>query len=141
MINELKANLEKVNNYQKTENGAIGYKSTGSVLTDLNFRVTSMRKSANGVTADDMNLFVQAMSEDLEYAIKWLFFARDVRGGMGERDCFQKLYMKYGEIYPAEAKATLKLVAEFGRWKDVIDIINMDVESLENASVIVVNSS
>ena len=129
MINELKANLEKLDNYTFTENGAVGYKSTGSVLTDLNFRVTSMRKSANGVTADDMNLFVQAMNEDLEYAIKWLFFARDIRGGMGERDCFQKLYMKYGEIYPAEAKATLKLVAEFGRWKDVIDIINMDVEN------------
>ena len=129
MINELKANLEKLDNYTFTENGAVGYKSTGSVLTDLNFRVTSMRKSANGVTADDMNLFIQAMNEDLEYAIKWLFFTRDVRGGMGERDCFQKLYMKYGEIYPAEAKATLKLVAEFGRWKDVIDIINMDVEN------------
>ena len=121
--NELKANLEKENNYQMTENGAVGYKSTGSVLTDLNFRVSSMR---NGMTPNDVNLFVQAMSEDLEYAIKWLFFARDVRGGMGERDVFQKLYMKYAELYPVEAKATLKLVSEFGRWKDVIDIINMD---------------
>ena len=122
-MNTLKANLEKENNYQMTENGAVGYKSTGSVLTDLNFRVSSMR---NGVSDDDMRLFIKAMYEDLEYAIKWLFFARDVRGGMGERDVFQKLYMKYAEIYPVEAKATLKLVAEFGRWKDVIDIINMD---------------
>lgn len=123
MMNELKANLEKENNYQMTENGAVGYKSTGSVLTDLNFRVSSMR---NGVTPNDVNLFVQAMSEDLEYAIKWLFFMRDVRGGMGERTAFQTLYMKYAELYPVEAKATLKLVSEFGRWKDVIDIINMD---------------
>ena len=123
LMNELKANLERENNYQMTENGAVGYKSTGSVLTDLNFRVSSMR---NGITPNDVNLFVQAMNEDLEYAIKWLFFARDVRGGMGERDVFQKLYMKYAELYPVEAKATLKLVSEFGRWKDVIDIINMD---------------
>ena len=123
LMNELKANLERENNYQRTENGAVGYKSTGSVLTDLNFRVSSMR---NGITPNDVNLFVQSMSEDLEYAIKWLFFARDVRGGMGERDVFQKLYMKYAELYPVEAKATLKLVSEFGRWKDVIDIINMD---------------
>ena len=124
MINELKANLEKENNYQLTENGAVGYKSTGSVLTDLNFRVSSMR--GNGITQDDMNIFVQAMNENLEYAIKWLFFARDVRGGLGERNVFQQLYMKYAELYPNEAKATLKLIAEFGRWKDVIDIINMD---------------
>ena len=123
LMNELKANLEKENNYQITENGAVGYKSTGNVLTDLNFRVSSMR---NSITPNDINLFVQAMREDLEYAIKWLFFARDVRGGMGERDVFQKLYMKYAELYPVEAKATLKLVSEFGRWKDVIDIINMD---------------
>ena len=127
LMNELKANLERENNYQRTENGAVGYKSTGSVLTDLNFRVSSMR---NGITPNDVNLFVQSMSEDLEYAIKWLFFARDVRGGMGERDVFQKLYMKYAELYPVEAKATLKLVSEFGRWKDVIDIINMDPNNI-----------
>ena len=123
MINELKATLKRENNYQMTENGAVGYKSTGKVLTDLNFRVSSMR---NRVTIDDMNLFIKAMDEDLEYAIKWLFFMRDIRCGMGERDAFQTLYMKYAELYPTEAKATLKLVAEFGRWKDVIDIINMD---------------
>ena len=126
MINELKATLKRENNYQMTENGAVGYKSTGSALTDLNFRVTSMR---NGITRDDMFLFCEAMNEDLEYAIKWLFFARDVRGGMGERDVFQRFYMQYAELYPNEAKATLKLVAEFGRWKDVIDIINIDQDN------------
>ena len=124
MIKELKANLEKESNYQLTENGAVGYKTTGSVLTDLNFRVSSMR--GNGITQDDMNIFVQAMNENLEYAIKWLFFARDVRGGLGERTVFQQLYMEYAELYPNEAKATLKIIFEFGRWKDVIDIINMD---------------
>ena len=123
MINELKATLAKENNYQITENGAVGYKSTGSVLTDLNFRVSSMR---NGITNDDMKIFIQAMKIDLEYAIKWLFFTRDIRGGLGERDVFQKLYMKYAELYPVEAKLTLKLISEFGRWKDIIDIINMD---------------
>lgn len=126
MINELKATLNRENNYQLTENGAVGYKSTGSALTDLNFRVTSMR---NGITRDDMRLFCEAMNEDLEYAIKWMFFARDVRGGMGERDVFQRFYMQYAELYPNEAKATLKLVAEFGRWKDVIDIINIDQDN------------
>ena len=126
MINELKATLTKENNYQRTENGAVGYKSTGSVLTDLNFRTSSMR---NKITNSDMEIFVQAMNIDLEYAIKWLFFARDVRGGMGERNVFQKLYMKYAELYPVEAKATLRLVADFGRWKDVIDIIDMDSDN------------
>ena len=60
MINELKATLMNENNYQLTENGAVGYKSTGKVLTDLNFRVSSMR---NRVTTDDMNLFIKEMWE------------------------------------------------------------------------------
>ena len=126
MINELKAILNKENNYQTTENGAVGYKSTGKALVDLNFRVSSMR---NGITPDDMLLFCEAMNDDLEYAIKWMFFVRDVRGGMGERNAFQNLYMQYAELYPNEAKATLKLIAEFGRWKDVIDIIDMDPDN------------
>ena len=138
MIKELKANLEKENNYQLTENGAVGYKSTGSVLTDLNFRVSSMR--GNGVTQDDVNIFVQAMNENLEYAIKWLFFARDVRGGLGERTVFQQLYMEYAELYPNEAKATLKLIAEFGRWKDVIDIINMDPNNVLGGMLLVLDT-
>ena len=124
MINELKNELKKQDNYQLTENGAVGYVSTGDVLADLNFRVSSMRF---GVSNVDKKLFVQAMDSNLEYAIKWLFFMRDVRGGMGERDAFQQLYMLYAECYPNEAKATLGLIAEFGRWKDIIDIINMDV--------------
>ena len=134
MVNELKATLERENNYQLTENGAVGYKSTNKALVDLNFRVTSMR---NWISTADMDLFVQAMSEDLDYAIRWLFFARDVRGGMGERYIFHMMYMKYAELYPSEAKATLKLIAEFGRWKDVIDIINMDVaDMLDRKSVV-----
>jgi hypothetical protein len=124
MVNELKNELKKQENYQMTENGAVGYKSTGSLLTDLNFKVPSMREC---ISNKAMDTFVQAMDENLEYAIKWLFFTRDVRGGMGERDVFQKFYMKYAECYPLEAKATLRLIADFGRWKDIIDIINMDV--------------
>ena len=127
MVNELLNELNKENNYQLTENGAVGYKSTGSLLTDLNFKVSSMR---GGVSSNDMENFVKAMHLDLEYAIKWLFFMRDIRCGMGERDAFQTLYMRYAECYPYEAKATLKLIAHFGRWKDVIDIIDMDVADM-----------
>lgn len=126
MVNEMKYILDKESNIQMSENGSVGYKSTGSILTDINFRISSMR---DGISPADINLFVQAMGENLEYAIKWLFFMRDVRGGMGERKTFQTLYMKYAMLYPAEAKATLKLVAEFGRWKDVIDIIDMNSDN------------
>ena len=69
MVNEMKAILESEKNKQLTENGAVGYKTTGKHLVDLNFKVTSMRK---GISDSDMDIFVQAMREDLEYTIKEL---------------------------------------------------------------------
>ena len=43
MMNAVKNTISNMNNISVTENGALGYKTTGSALTDLNFRVSSMR--------------------------------------------------------------------------------------------------
>ena len=118
-MTELKNELNRVNNLVETENGGIGYKSTGKDLLDLNFRIPSMR---GGVVAQDLDQFEDALYKNKEYAIKWLFFVRDIRGGLGERDTFTRLYLKYFEVYPVEAIATLSLISEYGRYKDLVDI-------------------
>lgn len=119
MMTELKKEIEKMNNLGTTENGAIGYKSTGKELLDLNFKVPSMR---GGISVDDENKFIQSLHDNLEYTVKWLFFIRDIRGGLGERDTFVRLYEVYFEQYPEVATATLKLISEYGRWKDIVDL-------------------
>lgn len=86
-IEELKNTLNKNYNESITENGAIGYKTTGKKLLDLNFQVSSMR---NMNESEIIDKFVDAFYEDKILAIKWLFFARDVREGLGERRLFRE---------------------------------------------------
>lgn len=69
-----------------TENGARGYAATGSALVDLNFAAASLRSRTE---AEIVREFIPAFYEDRVLAIKWLFFLRDVRGGLGERRSFR----------------------------------------------------
>jgi len=65
-----------------TENGALGYASTGKALVDMNFKVSSFRNCSEDQI---FNSFMAAFNEDKVMAMRWLFYARDVRGGLGER--------------------------------------------------------
>ena len=71
------------NEKQLTENGAIGYMTSGKELLDLNFAVGSMR---NWDEQKIVNAFTKAYYENSLLAVKWLFYLRDIRGnGMGNR--------------------------------------------------------
>ena len=73
---------DEVGNVSVTENGALGYATSGKAILDMNFRITSYRnKTAQEIVRD----FSLALDETPVVAIKWLFFARDIRGGAGER--------------------------------------------------------
>jgi hypothetical protein len=90
----------KKNTLINTENGAKAYLTTGKSLLDLNFAVGSMR---NWTDEEITNAFHKAMSENPVYGIRWLFYARNVRGGMGERRifrvCLKYLVENYGRIF------------------------------------------
>ena len=59
MMNEFQQTLNRVNNFQQTENGAIGYSTSGQNLVDLNFVVPS---SHNNVSPIEIEKFVQALN-------------------------------------------------------------------------------
>ena len=69
-----------------TENGAAGFETSKSALVDLNFAVASLR---NEQEQEITTRFMKAFLEDRVLAMKWLFFLRDVRGGLGERRAFR----------------------------------------------------
>lgn len=71
MMNDLKKELS--NAKQPTENGAVGYVTTGKELLDLNFKTNSLRNMGEN---EILNLFLKAFYEDKLLAIKWLFFLR-----------------------------------------------------------------
>ena len=84
MIEDLKRELNSKK--QLTENGAVGYTTTGKYLLDLNFKTSSLR---NMDEEEIVNMFLKAYFEDKLLAIKWLFFMRDAREGIGERRSFR----------------------------------------------------
>ena len=120
MMNEFQQTLNRVNNFQQTENGATGYSTSGQNLVDLNFVVPSNHKN---VSSTELEKFVQALNEDTVLAVKWLFYLRDVREGLGERDSFIKLFKTLWLTDPVSAGKVVKLIPEYGRWKDVVDIL------------------
>ena len=69
---ELQKNINDINNLQRTENGAIGYKSTGKTILDMNFNVPKYRNATPETIIEKFN---QARSENPELAILWTFFA------------------------------------------------------------------
>ena len=120
MMNEIKNEINRTNSMQHTENGATGYSTTGNILVDLNFKVPSFRR---GVPTDALLAFEDAMRSNLSYAIKWLFFLRDAREGLGEKKAFVDFFTQFFAFDKTSATKVISLVSEYGRWKDLFDIM------------------
>ena len=120
-MNQLKNELDNgENNVSVTENGALGYRTTGKALLDLNFAVSSLRfRDVWEIEA----MFANACAENLDLAIIWMFFARNVRGGMGERRLFRVCFDYLAREFPEKAMKIAALVPEFGRWDDLLDVM------------------
>lgn len=113
--------------FTTTENGALALNTTSNALLDFYSVVGALRK------ADDnriFRLFEEAYKEDPLYAVKALFYARDIRSGLGERSVFRKL-LKYCADYHKEAiKNNITLIPEYGRYDDLYSLIGTDLEDL-----------
>ena len=108
-----------------TENGARGYAATGSALVDLNFAAASLRSRT---AAEIVRGFIPAFYEDRVLAIKWLFFLRDVRGGLGERRSFRIIIRYLAESAPELIGGLIDLMAEYGRYDDLLCLFYTPLE-------------
>lgn len=126
-MNTVKNTLNEDFNYSVTENGALGYRTSGKELTDLNFAVASMR-GMNEKTIYDK--FTKAYFEDKMMALRWLFFARDVRGGLGERRLFRTVLKNMVKDDPNTVKRLACLVSEYGRYDDLWCLFGTDVDGV-----------
>lgn len=135
-MDHLKDTLDKDYNRSITENGAVGYRTTGKKLLDLNFQVSSLRNQSE---QEVEKRFADVFYENQLLAIKWLFYAGDVRGGLGERRLF-RIGIKYlAKNQPKLAKAIIELVPFYSRWDnlfclfdtslcdDIIEIIHRQI--------------
>ena len=116
-FDELQKNIDGINQMQRTENGAVGYKSTGHELLDMNFSIPKYRNAGEAEIISD---FEKAYEADPVNAVLWAFYARDVRGGLGERRLFRILLRWLCANHENRARQVLNQVAEYGRWDDLI---------------------
>ncbi|MBQ9721424.1 MAG: DUF2828 family protein, partial [Oscillospiraceae bacterium] len=117
--------LKQEANRALTENGAATYATTQSDCLDLFATIGAMR------SADEQEIlarFQRAFAEDRDLAMKTLFFARDVRGGLGERRVFRTILPWLAQSAPESLKKNLPLVAEYGRWDDLLCLLGTPCE-------------
>ena len=73
-------------NYKKTENGGVAFKSTRSAVLDM-FALCAAYRGRTG--EDCIFMFKKAIEENMDLALKCLFYIADCRGGQGERRFFR----------------------------------------------------
>lgn len=112
-------------NKKSTENGAVGYETTGKALVDLNFAAASLR---NADEKEIIARFIQVFYENRVLAMKWLFFLRDVRGGLGERRTFRIIIRYLAQNFPDLMGSLAEIMAEYGRFDDLLCLFDTPVE-------------
>lgn len=102
-----------------TENGMATNSTSLNACVDLFFNIGAMRGQDKQRLISN---FASAFAEDPTRAMKILFWARDVRGGAGERQIFRDI-MQYLAKNKTEVLAkNLKYVSEYGRWDDLLTL-------------------
>lgn len=105
----------------RTENGAVSFATSGNALVDMNFKVPSYRGATEQTILSD---FLAAFAEDPVLALKWMFYAGDVRQGLGERRLFKILVKNVLPKY----KHLIKLIPEYSRWDIVTELFGTPAE-------------
>lgn len=109
-----------------TENGCEAYNTTGSKLLDMFATIGALR---NRSEADICNIFDMAYAEDKLLATRILFYARDIRGGLGERRTFRTILRHAANNYPEIIKPNLDLIGVYGRYDDMYSLIGTKLEA------------
>jgi len=101
------------NQTTRTTNGMKALKNTSNAVVDLFYNMGASRGK------DIIPTFVAAYVQDKNLALRVAAWARDVRGGAGERELFRSV-LRHLEKHDVEAaKALLAKVPELGRWDDI----------------------
>ena len=124
-MNELLRNLKEQSNVTRTQNGAITYASTMTLLYDMFAQGGAMRGAAD---EDCILMFKRAYEENPTMALKCLFYLRDVRGGQGERRFFRVCLKWLASTHPEEVESLIYLIPQYGRYDDLFELIGTPIE-------------
>jgi len=101
------------NQEARTANGMKARKSSANKVVDLFYNIGASRGK------DIVPAFVGAYTEDRELALRIALWARDARGGAGERELFRSILKHLEKTDIDAAFALLRKIPELGRWDDI----------------------
>jgi len=110
----------------RTENGMKALESSLSTVTDLFFKIGASR--GKQITPQ----FERAFQDNEDLAIRVALWARDVRGGAGERQLFRDVLLHL-ETYHLTTLTKTKLLSKIptlGRWDDLLIFTHPEVKSI-----------
>lgn len=117
--------MRKQGAYTWTENGAAALNSTGDARLDFFSMAGALRN------ADERRiqvLFAEAYKAEPLFAVKTVFYARDIREGLGERKVFRILLKYMAEHHPEAIRPNLDLIGVFGRYDDLYSLVGTPME-------------
>jgi len=111
--------------FTRTENGAVALNSTSDARLDL-FGVIGALRGADQTRIE--RLFSEAYRADPLFATKIAFYARDIRGGLGERETFRTIMRYMAQMHPEALRPNLDLIGVYGRYDDLYCLIGTPLE-------------
>ena len=117
MLNELKEEMNKT----ETLNGSMTYKSSGKFCLDLFSSIGALR---NQNEEEIVKRFHRAFCEDKNLAMKILFYARDIRGGLGERKVFRTIIKNLPKTSRSALVKNIQNIPEYGRYDDLLTLMD-----------------
>lgn len=117
--------MKKEATFTRTENGAVALNTTGDACLDLFSTIGSLRTATEERI---QTLFSEAYQENPLFATKIVFYARDVRGGLGERQTFRTLLRYMANYHTESLKSNIALIGVFGRYDDLYSLIGTSLE-------------
>lgn len=124
--NNFLSGLINEGNEKLTENMAPAYKSTLNSLLDFFALMGAVR---NRKPDEIYDLFEKAYAEDSLLALKSLFYLRNIRGGLGERDVTRQILKTAAEEHTADILVNFDNIAKFGRLDDFYAFVGTRLES------------
>jgi hypothetical protein len=116
----------------RTENDMPTHSTSMNECVDFFFTAGAMR---NEEERRIVSKFSKAFNEDPLTAMKLLFWARDVRGGAGERRLARIILRYLANDHKTSLSKNLHLVPFYGRWDDLLTIVETDQEPVATESM------
>jgi hypothetical protein len=112
----------------RTENDAVTHSTSDSPLVDLFFKIGGLR------AADDARIlsnFWRAFNINPLFAMRILFYSRDIRGGQGERRIFRTILkdLANSPIGSEWLSRNISSIPYYGRWDDLFELIGTPLQS------------